>query len=48
MLDLALSTYSGTWFQAGATIGHGLSKAPEMMIFKSRTNTNEVGWDIIS
>ena len=39
----SIITYSGN-NTAGATIGHGLSKAPEMVIIKSRTNGND-WWD---
>ncbi len=39
----SIITYSGN-NTAGATIGHGLSKAPEMVIIKSRTNSND-WWD---
>jgi len=39
----SIVTYSGNG-TAGATIGHGLSKAPEMVIIKSRTNGND-WWD---
>jgi len=39
----SIITYSGN-NTAGATIGHGLSKAPEMVIIKSRTNAND-WWD---
>ena len=39
----SMITYSGN-NTAGATIGHGLSKAPEMVIIKSRTNAND-WWD---
>jgi hypothetical protein len=39
----SIISYSGN-NTAGATIGHGLSKAPEMVIIKSRTNAND-WWD---
>ena len=39
----SIITYSGN-NTAGATIGHGLSKAPEIVIIKSRTNSND-WWD---
>jgi len=39
----SIITYSGN-NTAGATIGHGLSKAPEMVVIKSITNAND-WWD---
>jgi hypothetical protein len=38
----SIMTYTGTG--SNATIGHGLSKAPEMWVVKPRTNVNDNQW----
>ena len=50
-MGFSIVSYTGT-FEDRATIGHGLGVIPKLLIFKSRTNTNnwavfsdEIGWN---